>query len=270
MKRISILFTFYIISIMAFGQQNLQDIVYLKNDTIIKGIIFEQIPFKCLRIFTSDGDTLIYKIDEVEKIIREPILNERESVKSKRGLKAGYQGIVEMGVSKAYPSNQANDYTACLKLNVINGYRFNPYLFLGVGIGLRYPYLENDIYLRNNWPSPVFNDFGVPIFLDIRTNFFIHKVTPFLAFSLGYSFDMNNNNPITREKNYSFSQITGVGLLLSPSAEINYTFSDTYGINIGISYESQRFKKYSLDCPRCLLNVITSSNCLSFNIGLLF
>ena len=47
------------------------DIVYLKNGSIIKGMIIEQTPNVSLKIQTRDGSIFVYKMEEVEKITKE-------------------------------------------------------------------------------------------------------------------------------------------------------------------------------------------------------
>jgi hypothetical protein len=47
------------------------DVVYLKNGSIIKGQIIEQIPSVSLKIETTGGSIFVYKMDEVEKITKE-------------------------------------------------------------------------------------------------------------------------------------------------------------------------------------------------------
>ncbi len=55
--------------------QDLIDVVYLKNGSIIRGIIIEQVPNVSLKIQTSDGSIFFYKMDEIEKITKEKPLN---------------------------------------------------------------------------------------------------------------------------------------------------------------------------------------------------
>ena len=47
------------------------DVVYLKNGSIIKGLIIEQIPNDQLKIQTRDGNVFVYKFDEIQKIAKE-------------------------------------------------------------------------------------------------------------------------------------------------------------------------------------------------------
>ncbi len=48
-----------------------RDVLYLKNGSIVKGMIVEQIPNVSYKIETSDGSVFIYKFEEVEKITKE-------------------------------------------------------------------------------------------------------------------------------------------------------------------------------------------------------
>lgn len=50
---------------------NLEDVVYLKNGSILHGIIVEQIPNESLKIKTKDGNVFVYKMSEVNKLTKE-------------------------------------------------------------------------------------------------------------------------------------------------------------------------------------------------------
>lgn len=50
---------------------NYKDVVYLKNGSIIKGIITEQIMNVSIKIETGDGSVFFYKMEEVEKLVKE-------------------------------------------------------------------------------------------------------------------------------------------------------------------------------------------------------
>lgn len=53
---------------------NLQDVVYLKDGSAIRGTIIEQIPTESLKIQTRDGSVFVYDIQQVKRIVKEPIL----------------------------------------------------------------------------------------------------------------------------------------------------------------------------------------------------
>jgi TM2 domain-containing membrane protein YozV len=51
--------------------QNLQDVVYLKNGSIIRGMIIEQTPNVSLKIKTRDNNVFVYSYDEILKMTKE-------------------------------------------------------------------------------------------------------------------------------------------------------------------------------------------------------
>ena len=60
--------TFSMCTILA---QQLEDVVYLKNGSVIHGTIIEQVPNVSVKIKTKDGNVFVYKIEEIEKMTRE-------------------------------------------------------------------------------------------------------------------------------------------------------------------------------------------------------
>jgi hypothetical protein len=49
----------------------LQDVVYLKNGSIIRGVIIEQVPAVSIKIKTKDENIFVFKVEEIEKIVKE-------------------------------------------------------------------------------------------------------------------------------------------------------------------------------------------------------
>ena len=52
--------------------QQMEDVVYLKNGGVVRGTIVEQIPDKSLKIQTRDGNVLVFTMDEIAKLSKEP------------------------------------------------------------------------------------------------------------------------------------------------------------------------------------------------------
>lgn len=72
MKKISLLLSVFFISVVIYAQQNnLIDVVYLKNGSILKGIIIEQAPNESIKLQTGDGNIFVYQTNEIEKITKE-------------------------------------------------------------------------------------------------------------------------------------------------------------------------------------------------------
>lgn len=57
----------------AVAQITQRDVVYLKNGSVIKGAVLEQIPDKTVKIQTSDGSIFVFQMSEVERITKEGV-----------------------------------------------------------------------------------------------------------------------------------------------------------------------------------------------------
>ncbi len=71
-KFATIIFCIFLTSI-ALSQQEYEEVVYLKNGSVIKGTIIEQVPDVSIKIQTKDGNVFVYKMEEIERITKEPV-----------------------------------------------------------------------------------------------------------------------------------------------------------------------------------------------------
>jgi hypothetical protein len=189
--------------------------VYLKNGSVFRGVIIEQVPNQSIKIEIADGNIFVCPMDDILKITKELPVGSEVSNRGRvgTGLKRGFKGIGEF----AYlPGIDGYSFDR-LKLNVIGGYQINPYISLGVGSGLRY-YMDTETALT-------------PVFADFRFNFINRRVSPFLAFDLGYSFDAGND--------------ARVGSLVSFMAGISIKFANGSALIMGLEFESQERSHYT-------------------------
>jgi hypothetical protein len=88
-KFLLLISVFFLTLTVAFAQDKMQDIVYLKNGTTIKCIILEQNAGQNIKVKTADGTIAVYKnseIDKIEKIQDEPVFtNSNSSIKITEG-----------------------------------------------------------------------------------------------------------------------------------------------------------------------------------------
>ncbi|MDR2844205.1 MAG: hypothetical protein LBV57_06110 [Candidatus Symbiothrix sp.] len=202
MKILFISILFACIAPFCFAQNNYQDVVYLKNGSIIRGIIIEQIPNQSLKIETVDRNVFVYKIDEIEKMTKEVVEQRRIAYQSSPN--SGYKGVLDMGYSAGvgkYGFNRVN-------WNFINGVQINPYFSIGLGLGLRY-YFDDEVLF-------------VPIFADFRVNFTDNDVSPYFALDAGYSLGKEG------------------GPLLNPTFGMSFKGPGKSAFIIGIGYEVQK------------------------------
>ncbi|MCL1937752.1 MAG: hypothetical protein FWF52_05070 [Candidatus Azobacteroides sp.] len=194
-----------------------EDIIYLKNGSIIRGTIVEQIPNKSIRIETAEGNILAYQMNDIGKIGKAGKETPRKNYRSTQssGLKPGYKGIIDVG----YYFGVGNVKLDRLNLNIINGYQLNPYISLGIGTGVHY-YIDDQSIL-------------IPFFADFRANFINGAVSPYLSFDIGYSFNAKDN-------------FRGAGIMLNPTLGVSYKFADGGEMHAGFGYQRQSVQFHSV------------------------
>lgn len=203
----------------------MQDVVYLNNGSIIRGTIIEQVPNKTLKIKTSDGSVFVYDIADIEKIAKEePVVNygnngyyqpyytnNGSSQKHRYSdfSRTGYRGFVDIGYALG-----VGDYgDGVFAVSTSHGYQFNPYIFVGAGIGVDYHLDYETVFL--------------PIFADIRGYFIDGSITPFVGIKIGYS------------------PVDGYGLYFNPSVGASFGISRKFALNVSIGYNLQRAEVYT-------------------------
>ena len=151
-KKSLFLVLFFLTSFLCGFAQEMRDVVYLKDGSVVKGIIVEQVPNKSIKLQTADGSLFVYQIDAVEKMTKE--LREASPRRfAGNGLTAGYKGYVDFGCTIG-----AGDFGRDrLSVGVVNGVQFNPYLYVGIGAALNY-YAGGE-------------EIGIPIFANVRSHF---------------------------------------------------------------------------------------------------
>jgi len=73
MKKIATVLFCILFTSMTLSQQEYEEVVYLKNGSVIKGIIIEQIPDVSLKIQTKDGNIFVYQMEEIDRITKESV-----------------------------------------------------------------------------------------------------------------------------------------------------------------------------------------------------
>ena len=187
-----------------FSQVQYQDVVYLKNGGITKGLIIEQVLGKSIKIETADGNTFVFTYEEIEKIAKE-IMPEAQFQPE------GYLNTTLLGVS----SGEAGSFFA---VNTINGEQIGRYFSVGLGIG--YEDTPNDGY-------------GIPLFLDFRGYLLSGQISPFILGNAGYSLI----------KVRDISGFDKGGFMLNAGAGVRVTLSPTVAFIIEASYRLQKAKE---------------------------
>ncbi len=189
--------------------QELQEVIYLNNGSVIRGIIIEQVPNNFVKIQTTDGNIFVYGMKDVLKITKEPYAkvdrdNSNTSIREK-----GYRGFIDGGYTFGVGDFADNR----IDFSTSHGYQFNPYLFAGLGLGAQY-YFDN-------------KKFEMPLFAHFRGEFLKGAATPFIDFKVGYTV------------------LDATGFYMNPSVGCRFAINKNLGLNFHFGYSMQIFS-YSL------------------------
>jgi hypothetical protein len=215
--RVCIFFILCLFEVTGFAQSNTDDVIYLKNGGVTRGVILEIIPEKTVKIQTNSGNVFVYNLSEIEKIVKEKAISKTENndkpeiiyvpyksdtMPKMEFKKEGYSTIIKLG-----PGNSGST------INIINGYQFNPYVFLGMGVGLDmyYNMLSNDdLITYNNAPNSRLSDYFLPTYIDVR--YYVRgasRTTFYVYLDLGYSTYLggkaNDNPDYTSTNSYTYN-----------------------------------------------------------------
>jgi hypothetical protein len=172
MKKILLISLLIFLGISFTYAQSYEDVVYLHNGSVIRGLIIEQVPNESVKIQTRDGNIFVYKMSEIQKMTKElddnsnyqqnrQRQNQRQSQgqrqKSKQpqvicsSLASGYFGFADLGfgIGSAKITH--------LGFEIVNGYRIIPQFAIGIGVGLnrysKYQVYHSSGYMREGYFS---------------------------------------------------------------------------------------------------------------------
>ncbi len=215
MKPYSLALIFFFSSILCSlslsAQDGREDVVYLKNGSIYRGIIIEQVPGVSLKIETVGGNVFFVALADVAKFTKE---KKEESAPDThradmhgegyyRGETHGerhyehYRYAKSDTHAKPHFQYRKRGYFNTVQLLVenlegggrlVNGYKFGRFGYLGIGIGM--DFIFNDLSRNRSDYSGVY----LPLYLHYGGDFFKKKITPFYSIEAGYSMRMNPNN----------------------------------------------------------------------------
>lgn len=191
------------------------DHLYLKSGSVIRGKIVEIDPADHVKIEDLCGNLWYYKFEDIEKISKEPFKKTGMKFKEDLTFNPGFANITSMGFLAGSNSNQQ---VAPFSLLMVNGYRNSIGIFTGVGIGIE--------FLNTNY---------IPLFADLRYDFFEGDVVPYAMAKGGYSLPMvsrQSENQI--EYLYNGGPLTGVGVGIKIKAREHFAW------DISLMYRYQR------------------------------
>ena len=194
---------FLLISSFGFAQEasNYIDVVYLKDGSIIKGQIIKHIIGESILIKAQTDEELTYPSSTIEKIEKE-ILPKPKWMNHFKEKKNGWfiEGETTIGFT-----NRPRGV-----INITNGYKFNRFAYLGLGLGVG---LQEEPYYGFSSGNPKRNEPDLEALISFSGDILNKRVTPFYQVSAGYSYLPTNSGFISnklengnwQDANYSFT-----------------------------------------------------------------
>lgn len=180
--------------------------VYLKNGSVIRGTVIEQMPGLSLKVQTKDGSVFVYQMDEVERIAKEQATG---------FLSFGSNEIEYTGVDVTIGGGLLAVADGAMGMGGIEvGKRFSQNFYWGMGVGVETAWGE--IYL------PITTTFKAFIPLAVSS------ITPNLAFRTGFLANIGDDY-----HGWEIGLLPGFQLPLTEKIDFNVNIGYLCGIAFG-------------------------------------
>lgn len=125
MKKALLIVCAVVCSVFYVSAQQYQDVVYLKNGSVVRGVILEQIPGKSIKLATDNGSQFIFPIYEVEKMSKELVgQSQPQQVQAQPQAQPQYQQSRPAPAPKAPKAPKAKSGNVYYKGEVNLGFAF--------------------------------------------------------------------------------------------------------------------------------------------------
>jgi hypothetical protein len=198
------------------AQEDREDVVYLKDGSIYRGLIVEQIPGVSLKVETIGGNVFNVQIGDVVKITKEKKVMPAPEAAPAPEAHGGYRyhdDMPDMHYGRHYRYHYAmgdsgmrhermeyhprrRGYFNTVQLlienlegggRLVNGYKFGRCGYLGVGIGA-------DFIFKDMRGNSDYSGVYLPLYLYYGGDILKKRITPFYAIEAGYAARMNPHN----------------------------------------------------------------------------
>jgi len=148
----------------------------------------------------------------------------------------GYEKSIEFGGSIGLDNFTNYSYS----IEMINGFRFNDYLFIGGGVGFRY---TDALYFRSHIGSRFYESrdgkYLIPLYARLKANLTNANVSPFFLGNIGYTFDVGQN---PNKNTY--------GLMIEPAFGIDFRLNDgrtgLYFL-VGVNLQNAEYRYFGIN-----------------------
>lgn len=221
----------------ASAQAQYEDVLYLKNGSVIRGMITEQVLNESIKIQTKDRNVFVFSMAEILKITKEEIVvtkKKREPLTKDNIKKRGFINITEItfgrdvldnGSSEALEDYPDPEIQPSAGIQTVNGFLFNPHFSAGIGIGF------------HGYSELAF----VPFFADVRVNLIKGPVAPFFSAGAGYSFTAKEVYGLNYDRKY-FG-----GIYFNPAMGIKFNTRKNMALTFSLGYRQQEARIFTTE-----------------------
>ena len=228
-----LLLMFSLISVAACAQKT-QDVLYLKDGSILKGTITLQIPDSVVMLELEGGSILAVKSSSIASIEREKI-----SVSANSSIRVGYTNLTLMNVLSSYNGDGGASFST------VHGYRFRQRTMIGGGIGIAFA----------SWTF-------IDLFAEVRQDILERKATPYLFGNAGIGI------PLATYNNYDSNLHSGG--MWAAGLGMRFFFRKSGSFTVAGGYRQNFFSEDYEDYWGNLVHTELSLNYVTISFGLAY
>ena len=242
-------------TISGFSQNQLEDVIYLNNGNIYRGMIIEEVPGVSMKIKTVGGNVFMVNITDVAKITKEEAVVAPRAYAPKTPKSETPQDIetevteadlIAVDTEKVETSSKKVSYFFQSQvlvenlqggIRIVNGIRIGRFGYLGLGVGFDIvhaaPFNEEINGLDRKDLSGVY----LPLYLYYSGEILEKRITPFYAVELGATVGFEKNGFDKRDdyENYFVAGAmgsAGVGVKFKTKKKLHFSIL----LNINYKY----------------------------------
>lgn len=260
------------------AQQQLEDVIYLKDGSIYRGVIIEEVPGQNRKIQIMGGSVVSVQEGDIEKVAKEEPYTLAPEGRAPREPRQAREPRAPREKLPFVPRTRGYFFQGQLLienlqggLRVVNGYRFGRFGHLGIGVGFD---LTGGSPLNTVVNGVDYTSFGsvyLPLYLYYAGDILSKKVTPFYQLEAGYALPLfKTEDYLNYEEDYYYSGsytslrsggamgALGLGVRFNTSRRINFSlllnvnfkmvqyqeYYSTYDESSGIYYTQSSALKY--------------------------
>lgn len=245
MKSSKILFAFFFLCVFSSftlsAQDDREDVVYLKNGNIYRGVIVEQVPGQTLKVETLGGNVFTVQISDITKITKEkkvvpdngPAMGDMPGQPPMHGPESRQPDMndhgprffhhnnfqryykfdsAERGKGREFHYRKKGYFFEAQLLaemgqgggRIINGYKFSQFGYLGIGIGADLVGFAPVGKYNFGGNSAPYAGTYLPVFLHYSGDILRKRITPFYSIDMGYAVRFNSGGPVAYPAYYPY------------------------------------------------------------------